>query len=378
MRARALLTLVLLAVTGCAPAAAPAYEWDLPPGFPTPVVPADNPMSDEKVELGHYLFFDTRMSGNGTYSCGSCHQQAHAFTDALPLSMGSTGDTTPRGAMAIVNVAYNPVQTWANPGLVSLEDQAMVPMFGAHPNAVELGLSGMEDALVARIAADPMYPPMFAASFPGEAEPITVANIVRAIACFERTILSGNSPYDRYTYQGDTSAMSDSALRGQALFYSERMDCFHCHGGFNFTDGVMHGGTVIPMVQFHNTGLYNIDGRGGYPAPNRGVYEITHEPRDMGAFRAPTLRNIELTAPYFHDGTAATLDDVLDHYAAGGRTITSGPNAGVGAESPLKSIFVHGFTLTADERADALAFLRSLTDDSFLTDPRYADPFAHP
>ena len=379
-RVPSLTALVLALASGlgaCTPAPAATYDWDLPPGYPIPVVPADNPMSDERVELGHYLFFDTRMSGNGTYSCGSCHQQAHAFTDTLPVSVGSTGDHTPRGAMSLVNVAYNPVQTWANPNLVSLEDQALVPMFGAHPDAVELGLAGMEDALAQRIAADPMYPPMFAAAFPGEASPITVANIVRAIACFERTMISTDSPYDRYTYRGETSAMSDSALRGMALFYAERMDCFHCHGGFNFTDNVMHGGTVIPGVQYHNTGLYNLDGRGAYPAPNRGIYEITHEARDMGAFRAPTLRMIMVTAPYFHDGSAATIDDVLDHYAAGGRTITSGPNAGVGSESPLKSIFVHGFTLTTEERADAMAFLMSLNDPSFLTDPRFSNPFMH-
>jgi cytochrome c peroxidase len=369
--------LAALLLAACSPAAAPSYHWDLPPGFPTPTVPADNPMSDEKVELGRYLFYDTRLSGNGTYSCGSCHQQRYAFTDALPVSVGSTGDHTPRGAMSLTNVAYNPVQTWGNPNLVSLEDQALVPMFGDHPNPIELGLAGMDQALIDRLMAEPMYPPMFRASFPGQDQPITIANIVRAIACFERTLISGDSPYDRYTYQGDTTAMSDSALRGQALFFAERMDCFHCHGGFNFTDSVMHGGTVIPMVQFHNTGLYNIDGRGAYPAPNRGVYEISHDARDMGAFRAPTLRNLAYTAPYFHDGTALTLDDVMDHYAAGGRTITSGPNAGVGSESPLKSIFVHGFTLTADERADAMAFLMSLNDPSFLTDPRFADPFHH-
>ncbi|MFO0683794.1 MAG: di-heme enzyme [Sandaracinus sp.] len=374
-RAIALVT-TAAGLLACAPAPATGYDWDLPPGYPIPVVPTGNPMSEERVELGHYLFYDTRMSGNGTYSCGSCHQQAHAFTDTLPVSVGSTGDHTPRGAMSLVNVAYNPVQTWANPNLVSLEDQALVPMFGAHPDAIELGLSGMEDALVQRIAADPMYPPMFAAAFPGETSPITVANIVRAIACFERTMISTDSPYDRYTYRGDSTAMSESARRGMALFFAERMDCFHCHGGFNFTDNVMHGGTVIPGVQYHNTGLYNLDGRGAYPAPNRGLYEITHEARDMGAFRAPTLRMIMLTAPYFHDGSAETIDDVLDHYAAGGRTITSGPNAGVGAESPLKSIFVHGFTLTAEERADAIAFLESLTDPTFLTDPRFSDPFA--
>lgn len=373
---RASLVAALL-LAACSPAAGPSYHWDLPPGFPTPTVPADNPMSDEKVELGRYLFYDTRLSGNGTYSCGSCHQQRYAFTDALPVSVGSTGDHTPRGAMSLTNVAYNPVQTWGNPNLVSLEDQALVPMFGDHPNPIELGLAGMDQALIDRLMGDPMYPPMFRASFPGQDQPITIANIVRAIACFERTLISGDSPYDRYTYHGDTTAMSDSALRGQALFYAERMDCFHCHGGFNFTDNVMHGGTVIPMVQFHNTGLYNIDGRGAYPAPNRGVYEISHDARDMGAFRAPTLRNLAYTAPYFHDGTALTLDDVMDHYAAGGRTITSGPNAGVGSESPLKSIFVHGFMLTAGERADAMAFLMSLNDPSFLTDPRFSDPF-HP
>jgi cytochrome c peroxidase len=373
---RTLLAVVALAwLSACQPATpAAAYAWDLPMGFPEPRVPDDNPMSDEKVDLGRYLFYDVRLSGNQTTSCGSCHAQRLAFTDGLAVAEGSTGDHTPRGAMSIVNSVYNPVQTWANPALVELEDQALVPMFGEHP--VELGLSGMEDVLTARMAADAMYPSMFRAAFPDDAEPITVANIVRAIASFERTVLSGSSPYDRYTYQGDHSAMSESALRGQALFFGERLDCFHCHGGFNFTDGVMHGGTVITEVQFHNTGLYNIDGRGAYPEPNRGVYESSHDPRDMGAFRAPTLRNIELTAPYMHDGSIATLDEVLDHYGAGGRTIDSGPYAGVGAESPLKSIFVHGFTLTAEERADTLAFLRSLTDPDVLTDPRFSDPFA--
>jgi cytochrome c peroxidase len=372
MRALSLALVALAGLTACQPTAPAPYVWDLPPGFPTPRVPADNPMSDEKVDLGRFLFFDEMLSGNQTTSCGSCHEQRLAFTDGLAVSEGSTGEHTPRGSMSIVNSVYNPVQTWANPALVELEDQAMVPMFGEHP--VELGLSGMEDILVARLTADPMYPSMFRAAFPGEAAPITVGNVVRAIASFERTVLSGGSPYDRYTYQGDLDAMSESALRGQELFFGERLDCFHCHGGFNFTDGVMHGGTVIPEVQFHNTGLYNLDGRGAYPEPNRGVYETSHAARDMGAFRAPTLRNIELTAPYMHDGSIATLDEVLDHYAAGGRTIPDGPLAGVGSESPLRSIFVHGFTLTAEERADVLAFLRSLTDPDLLIDPRFSDP----
>lgn len=359
-------------IAGCPASPEPSWDWGLPPGIPAPRVPADNPMSVVKVELGRRLFYDTALSGNGTQACASCHEQARAFADGRLVSVGSTGEMTPRSSMALVNVAYNPVLTWANPAVTALEDQALVPMFGADP--VELGLAGMEAVLVARLRADPDYPSMFADAFPGEADPITVTNVVRAIACFERTMLSFDSPFDRWFYGRDESAVGDGVRRGLDLFNSERLECFHCHGGFNFTDGVMHGGTVLAEVQFHNTGLYNIDGRGAYPAPNRGVFETTGASRDMGRFRAPTLRNIAVTGPYMHDGSIATLDEVLDHYAAGGRTITTGPLAGVGSESPLKNVFMHGFTLTAEERADVLALLESLTDDAFLTNPDLGPP----
>jgi cytochrome c peroxidase len=276
--------------------------------------------------------------------------------------------------MGLVNIAYAARLTWANPVLETLEDQALGPMFGEDP--VELGLAGREDELVTRLRDHPAYPMMFSEAFPNDPDPISVGNIVRAIASFERTIISGDAAYDRYTYGGDDDALSESAQRGRDLFFSERLECFHCHGGFNFTDSVTHAGQPLPETPFHNNALYNVDGRGGYPAPNRGIYEHTGEPRDMGHFRAPSLRNIELTAPYMHDGSIATLDEVLDHYAAGGRTIESGPTAGVGADSPLKSVFMHGFELTAAERADVLAFLRSLTDEALTRDPRFSDPFA--
>ena len=367
--------LAVATLAGC-PAEPRAYEWDLPAGFPRPRVPDDNPMSAEKVELGRFLFYDARLSGNQTYSCGTCHLQSLAFTDGLGVSIGSTGEATARGSMSLANIAYVPELTWANPALVSLEDQALVPMFGEHP--VELGLSGLDDEVLSRLrtSTDPDYVAMFTAAFPGETDPVTIANTVRAIASFERSMLSGDAPFDRYTQGGDRSALSESAIRGRDLFFSERLECFHCHGGFAFTDSVTHDGQPLPEGGFHNNGLYNVDGRGGYPVGNRGLYEHTSDPRDMGRFRAPTLRNIALTAPYMHDGSVATLDEVLDHYAAGGRTIESGPNAGIGADSPLKSVFLHGFELTADERADVLAFLGSLTDEAFLTDPRLADPFA--
>jgi cytochrome c peroxidase len=346
------------------------YELDLPEGIPHPRIPAENPLTVESVELGRHLFYDERLSGNESASCASCHDPALAFTDGRVLGLGSTGESTPRNSMALVNVAYNPVQTWANTALIDLEDQALVPLFGEHP--VELGLSGREVELVARLSADDRYPAMFEAAFPGE--PISVTNVVRAIASFERSLMSFDSPFDRWFYGHDESAVSDSVRRGFDLFNTNELECFHCHGGFNFTDGVMHDGTVIPEIQFHNTGLYNIDGRGGYPEPNRGIYESSGRASDMGRFRAPTLRNIAVTAPYMHDGSIATLDEVLDHYAAGGRTIESGPHAGIGSESPLKNIFIHGFTLTAEQRADVLALLESLTDETFLTNPEHRDP----
>ncbi|MCB9596711.1 MAG: di-heme enzyme [Sandaracinaceae bacterium] len=364
--------LALLCLAGCQPEDGPTYEWNLPAGFPTPPVPDDNPMSVEKVELGRYLFYDPRVSGNQTYSCGSCHRQELSFTDALPVAVGSTGSNTPRGSMSLANAAYHPRYTWANPVVSQLEDQALVPMFGDTP--VELGTPD-EPELVARFSSDPMYLDLFSAAYPDDADPITLGNIVRAIACFERALISGDSPYDRYTYQFDDAAMSESARRGLELFNTERLECFHCHGGFNFTDSLRQDRSVMDEVAFHNTALYNIDGRGGYPEPNRGIFEFTGDRRDMGRFRSPSLRNITVTAPYMHDGSIETLDGVLDHYAAGGRTITEGPYVGVGSESPLKNLFIHGFTLTDEERADVMALLSALTDETFLTDPRFSDPF---
>lgn len=353
-------------------AAAADWTWDLPVGFPKPKVPADNPMSRSKVELGRRLFYDKRLSGNQTQSCASCHQQARAFADDRALGLGSTGESHTRGPMALGNIAYANTLTWANPLMTTLEKQALVPMFGDAP--VELGLAGKEDELLARLRAEPKYQELFPKAFPSASDPFSLDSITKAIAAFERSLISSNSPYDRFL-RGDGAAISDAAKRGKELFFSERLECFHCHGGFNFADSTSHEGTAIVEVMFHNTALYNIDGNGGYPADNTGVHAITHLLADMGRFKAPTLRNIALTAPYMHDGSIATLDAVIDHYAAGGRTIAAGPNSGDGSKSPLKSEFLKGFVITADERKDLLEFLDSLTDKSFVEDSRYADPW---
>jgi cytochrome c peroxidase len=351
----------------------PTFAWGVPQGFPVPRVPQDNPMSEAKVELGRHLFYDTRLSENETQSCASCHQQASAFTDGKPVGIGSTGQPHPRNSMSLANVGYQPVLNWANPATTLLEGQARVPIFGEDP--VELGMSGREELLLERLRSEPRYQALFPAAFPeAESDAVTITNVTRALAAFERTLISANSPYDRYA-RGDANAISEEAKRGQDLFFSERLECFHCHLGTFFSSASDWQGKASPEVDYMNTGLYNIGGTGAYPENNRGLMDATQKLQDMGRFKAPTLRNIELTAPYFHDGSAATLDDVIDHYAAGGRTITSGPNAGVGSASPYKNSFVQGFELAPAERAALIAYLRSLTDQEFVTNPKFSDPW---
>jgi len=329
-------------------------------------------MTAEKVELGRHLFYDSRLSVNGMQSCASCHDQSRAFTDGKARAVGTTGEVHPRSSMSIVNIAYTPVLTWANPNMKQLERQALVPMFGEHP--VELGLSGKEKEVLARLQAEPRYRQLFPAAFPGESDPFTIDNVTKAIASFERSMISGDSPYDRYL-NGDKRAISMSAKRGEELFFSERLECFHCHGGFNFSQSLDHEGKAFAEIEFHNTGLYNLDGKGAFPRDNTGVFEISGRDVDMGRFRAPTLRNIAVTAPYMHDGSIATIEDVIAHYAAGGRTIRTGEYRGVGSSSPHKSAFIKGFRLTAREKLDLIAFLRSLTDEKFLNEPRFGNPW---
>jgi cytochrome c peroxidase len=265
-----------------------AWVWQLPAGVPAPVVPADNPMTVAKVELGRFLFYDIRLSGNGTQSCATCHTQALAFTDGRRTSTGSTGDAHPRNAQALVNVAYNSTLTWANPLLTEIEKQVQIPMFGEFP--VELGITGKDAQVLKRLQDDTRYRQLFASAFPGEAEPVTYGNVVKAIASFTRALISFDSPYDRFTYRNDKTALSDSAQRGLALFLSEDLECHHCHTGFNLTQSTRTVNSTFVEQPFFNTGLYNLDGAGTYPAENRGLLEITNDDVDMGKFRPPTLR----------------------------------------------------------------------------------------
>jgi cytochrome c peroxidase len=351
---------------------AEGYGWNLPKGFPKPYVPADNPMTAAKVELGRYLFYDTRMSVNGKSSCATCHKQELAFTDGRAVAVGATGEPHSRSAMGLVNVAYSAVLTWSNPRVRELEVQALTPMFGEQP--IELGLRE-GDGFLPMLRSDARYRLLFEHAFPAETQAFTVQNAVAAVACFERSIISARSPYDRYHYGGDDQAVSASAKRGETLFFSQPLSCFRCHGGFNFSDATASVHNAGREVEFHNTGLYNLTSLLSYPAPNVGIYEYTKIAGDVGKFKAPTLRNIAVTAPYMHDGSIATLEGVLDHYAAGGRRIDSGPHAGNGHDNPNKDRLIGGFRLSAQDRADLIAFLESLTDEAVLHDSMYSNPW---
>jgi cytochrome c peroxidase len=374
MRSLGCSLLFALVATAGALRAQDLFQWNIPAPFPKPYVPADNPMSTAKVELGRRLFYDKRLSVNGTQSCASCHRQELAFADGKARAVGSTGEVHPRGSMSLANVAYNPALTWENPTLSSLEVQAFVPMFGTDP--VELGMSGQQAKFLAEFSRDTVYQRLFPLSFPEANAPYTVASVVRAIAAFERTIISVQSPYDRYRYGGEPAAISEAAKRGETFFFSgQRGSCFQCHGGWNFNGELRYAGRPDVRASFFNTGLYNLPGETSYPPPNTGIHHVTNRAEDMGKFRAPTLRNIAVTAPYMHDGSIATLSEVLDHYAAGGRTIVSGPYAGVGHDNPNKAPNVHGFSFAGTEKEDLIAFLESLTDTAFLRNPALSNPW---
>jgi cytochrome c peroxidase len=329
------------------------YDWKLPKGFPHPIVPDDNPMSDAKVLLGKKLFFDSDLSFNQSTSCASCHQPEFAFSEPKETAVGSTGQRHRRNTQSLVNVAYNSNLTWAHSGLNQLEQQILIPMFSEDP--IELGITGHESAVLQRFEKLD-YAVLFEDSF--DNRQVTFDKIVKALASYVRSLTSFASPFDEYAYQNNDDAMTDAAKRGMELFFSEQFECFHCHGGFNFTQSSQHETQRLDLRPFHNTGLHNVDEKGAYPVSDQGLIEVTLQSHDMGKFRSPTLRNIQVSAPYMHDGSLATLDEVIEFYAAGGR--------GLGIANPLKSPFLVGFALELEQKQELIAFLQSLTDRDFI------------
>jgi cytochrome c peroxidase len=356
--------------------AADDWRWDLPPNVTPPPVPADNPMSKAKFELGRRLFYDKRLSGNGVLSCAGCHLQSRAFADNLPRAIGSTGEMHPRSVMMLQNVGYAANLTWADAAETRLEHQLLTPLFNARP--LEMGLTGGESALLARLRSDTVYRRMFGASFPLSRTAFSLGTVTQALATFERGLVSFRSPYDRERLLYDTTALSPAAKRGRAVFSSERTQCANCHRGVNLSSGPDAADQRTRGTEYFSNGLYAVGAQKRYPAGNRGRAEFTHQLADDGLFKAPSLRNVALTAPYMHDGSLATLDAVIAHYERGGRLIATGPNAGDGRQHANKSPRVQGFRLSPTERQDLLAFLAALTDSAFIRDPKFSDPFAPP
>ena len=303
-----------------APVPAAEYAWQLPRGFPEPAVPADNPMSAAKVELGARLFADPRLSVTGKYSCRNCHEPALGFTDGLARSRGATGEMLELNAPTLLNAAYQASFGWNDAGIRTLEQQMRGPLF--HPQ--ELGLAGREALVEGLLAADVRLARGFAAAFPGEPRAVSMDNVIRAIAAYERTLFAGNSAFDRYAFSGEHQALTSEQKQGMQLFFSARSGCSACHGGINFAGPWVDRAHPAATAVFADTGT-------GKPV------------------RVPTLRNLAVTAPFMHDGRFATLAAVLDHYDR----LAADP----AADPRLRRV-----VLTTDERASLVAFLESLND----------------
>lgn len=315
----------------------PPAVWGVPLGK---ALVSDNEQAI--AELGRHLFFEPRLSANGCVSCSTCHQPEKAFTDGLTTALGIYGDLHPRNTPTLTNIAYAASFAWIDVGIESLEEQAKVPMFNTSPP--EMGLLEEQDA-VANIKDDINYQQLFKKAFPEEKGSLSLAYVQKSLAAFERTLISYQSPFDRYVYAGEHDALSTSAKRGMQLFHSRKLGCVTCHHSWNFSGPIRTVDEPAADPTFHSTGLLTV---------NSGE-------RD-DHFKTPTLRNVAVTAPYMHDGSLKTLEDVIEHYEQGG------------GDGVSKSSLLRQFTLEPQQRTDLIAFLNHLTDEEFIQRAMNADP----
>jgi len=291
------------------------------------VVPADNLMTIEKIELGKLLFFDQRLSRDNTIGCASCHIPSQAFTDNQPVSTGLNGLKVGRNAPTVINRAFSEAQSWDGRA-ETLEQQVQ----NALVNPIEHGFSS-HDEIVRKLNGIEGYRILFKKVFGTN---VTIEGVGKAIAAFERTVFSGNSPFDQFDMGGKENAISDSAKRGLNLF-RDKARCSICHGGFNFTD-----------EQYHNLGI-GMDKE----KPDFGRYDVSKKENDKGAFKTPTLREIAHTAPYMHDGRFKSLEEVVSYYNHGG------------TKNPFLDPDMIPLNLTYDEKKDLVAFLKSLSGEGW-------------
>ncbi len=324
------------------------YTVKVPKGFPQLEIPPDNPMTSEGIHLGRELFYDPILSRDSTMGCFSCHHQESGFTDNLPVSKGIDGIAGRRSAMSLLNVAFDYSGLFWDGRAASLEDQALQPV--EDPIELDESWSHVEQ----KLRRHPRYPEEFRKAFGiSNTSEITRDLAVKAIAQFERTLVSsGESKYDRWQ-RGEIFPDEDE-YDGYDMFFdvSRTFDaqCGHCHNGALFTTN-----------EFRNNGIEPVSGFDDFPDKGRG--EVTGTEDDNGKFKIPTLRNIEFTAPYMHDGRFATLEEVLDHYNSGGH------------HQPNTDPLIYPLYLTDTEKHDILAFLHTLADTTFLQNPDFSNPF---
>ena len=320
------------------------YELQIPAGLPSmdPFIPADNPMTVEGVALGRKLFYDPLLSGDNTQACASCHLQENGFSDPRQFSEGIDGSIGNRNAMAIINLGWNQFGFFWDGREATLEDQALKPV----TNPIEMNTTWPE--VEAKLNAHAEYPELFKKAY--DVDYIDSLTVAKAIAQFERTLISGNSKFDRY-YNQQAEQLTEQELRGFVLYTTEEADCFHCHGlGAFMTDN-----------RFHNNGM-DTDF-----SSDEGRYLVTGDDADKGKFRTPTLRNIELTAPYMHDGRFFTLEQVVDHYSEHVQMSET-------LDPLMELVGVGGAQLTQQEKEDLIAFLKTFTDTEFINNPDFSDP----
>jgi cytochrome c peroxidase len=318
------------------------YSIETPQGFPAMNIPADNPLTVEGVALGRRLFYDKILSGNNMQSCSSCHNQALSFTDnGTQFSTGITGAIGNRNAQPLINLGYNLHYFWDGRG-TTLEQQILEPV----SNPIEMHLSWTEAA--AKLNANSTYVDEFKNAF--GISTIDSSYVVKAIAQFVRTMISYNSRLDKRLR--NEISLTSSELNGYVIYVTERGDCFHCHN--------IDAGRLMTDNLFHNNGLDSV-----FTDLGRGA--ITGNSFDNGKFLTPTLRNIALTAPYMHDGRFQTLEEVVEHYNSGGKASAT--------VDPLMKHVGTGLNLSTQEKADLVAFLKTMTDSSFINDARFKSPF---
>ena len=323
-------------------------EFEIPRGFAPVVIPPDNPLTEEGVRLGRHLFYEKRLSGDNSMSCGTCHLQDFNFAEPNRFSTGITGAVGDKNAMVLSNLAWQSFFFWDG-RRESLEAQAIDPvenpieMHEQWPNAIQ------------KLESDPLYQRLFKEAFGDNA--ITKENAAKAIAQFERTMVSADSKFDQYL-RGEVS-LTQQELLGLTLFNNEQGDCFHCHSFENH--GGIFGGFGPEREVFKNNGIDSV------LKPMSGREAVTLDSMDRGKFKVPSLRNVEFSFPYMHDGRFANLQEVIEFYNMGGyKTYTLDPNmkkAGVGRN------------WTQEQKDALLAFLRALSDPSFITDTSFSDPF---